>query len=79
MTKVARIRHYASLEINGKEVHGIATLVSGGYSFRPDDSHEVRLVSYRSSDLMLYGRCDLADSQWAADCSHGDLAALRAS
>jgi hypothetical protein len=62
-----------------EEVYGIATLIAGGYSFRPDDGREVRLVSYKSRDLMLYGRCDLADAQWAEDCSHGDLAALRAS
>jgi hypothetical protein len=79
MAKIARVQHYASLTVGDEEVYGVATLIAGGYSFRPNDSHEVRLVSYKSSDLMLYGRVDLADSQWAEDLSHGDLAALRAS
>ena len=42
-----RIQHYASLTIGGEDVYGIATLIAGGYSFRPDDSREVRLVSYK--------------------------------
>jgi len=79
MAKVTRIQHYASLLIDDIEVFGVATLVPGGYSFRPDDSREVRLVSYKSSDLLLYGRCDIADAQWANDLQQGDLAALRAS
>jgi len=79
MQKVARIQHYASLEIGGVEVAGIATLVPGGYAFKPENSGEIRLVSYKSADLLLFGRCDIADAQWAADCSTGDLAALRAS
>jgi hypothetical protein len=79
MAKVARIQHYASLMIDNVEAFGVATLVAGGYSFRPDNSREVRLVSYKSSDLILFGRCDIADAQWANDCTHGDLAALRAS
>jgi len=45
MNKVARIAHYASLDINGDEVYGVATLVAGGYTFRPDDSREVVLVT----------------------------------
>jgi hypothetical protein len=77
MNKVARIAHYASLEINGEEIYGIATLVAGGYSFRPDDGREVRLVSYKSSDLLLFGRCDIADAQWQEDTSTGDLEAVR--
>ena len=76
MAKVARIQHYASLMVGGEEVYGIATLVAGGYSFRPDGSREVRLVDYRNSDLLLYGRCDIADAQWHEDLSTGDLARL---
>jgi hypothetical protein len=76
MAKVARIQHYASLEINGVEVHGVATLVPGGYSFKADDSREYRLVSYKDSALLLFGRCDIADAQWADDTSTGDLARL---
>ena len=70
------VAHYASYIIAGEEVFGIATLIAGGYSFRLDGSREVRLVSYKDVDLMLYGRCDLADAQWAEDCATGDLARL---
>jgi hypothetical protein len=76
MATVARIQHYASLEVNGVEVFGVATLVAGGYSFRPDDSREVRLVSYKDGNLVLNGRCDIADAQWTDDTSTGDLARL---
>jgi hypothetical protein len=53
--------------VGDEEVFGVATLIAGGYSFRPDDSRAVRLVSYRDSNLMLYGRCDLATEQYLAD------------
>ena len=76
MARVAKIQHYASLMIGGAEVFGVATLVPGGCSFRSDDSRDVRLVSYKSSDLMLFGRCNIADHQWAEDTSTGDLARL---
>jgi hypothetical protein len=62
--------------VGDEEAYGVATLVAGGYTFRPDDGREVRLVSYKDANLMLYGRCDIADQKWAEDCSHGDLAAL---
>jgi len=76
MAKVARIQHYASLLIGDTEVNGIATLVPGGYSFRADDSGEIRLVSYKSADLLLFGQVDIADAQWSQDTSSGDLARL---
>ena len=76
MAKVARIQHYASLLVGDTEIYGVATLVPGGYTFRPDDSREVRLVSYKDGNLMLYGRCDIADAQWTDDTSTGDLARL---
>ena len=76
MAKVARIQHYASLLVADVEVSGIATLVPGGYSFRSDDSGEIRLVSYKSPELLLFGRCDIADQQWSQDTSSGDLARL---
>jgi len=78
MQRIAKVQHYASLLVNDVEVCGIATLVPGGYSFKADDSHDIRLVSYKSSDLLLFGRCDIADAQWAEDCSHGDLLTLGA-
>ncbi len=71
------IKHYASYLVHGTEVHGTAELVAGtGYLFRQDGQRTARLVSYKDADLLLYGRCDLADAQWADDLTHGDLAAL---
>ena len=74
-----RIQHYASLTIGGEDVYGIATLIAGGYSFRPDDSREVRLVSYKDSNLLLFGRCDLADAQYLTDELAGGPAAIACS
>ena len=62
------IRHYAFYG----ETPGIATLVAGGYSFRPDDGRPTRLASYNDPQLLLLGRVDLAEAQREAD---GDLAA----
>jgi hypothetical protein len=62
--------------IGGEEVHGVASLIAGGYSFRPEGSRAVRLVSYRDSNLMLYGRCDLATEQYLADELAGGAAAI---
>jgi hypothetical protein len=76
MNKVARIAHYASLDIGGVEAYGVATLVAGGYTFRPDDGRDVRLVSYKDANLMLYGRCDLADAQYLDDELAGGPAAV---
>src|SRR5262247_2341995 len=71
------IVHYASLEINGLEVHGTAELVVGGYLFRSDDNpRKAEAVDYRSADLMLYGLKPLADASWREDTSSSDLARL---
>ena len=70
------VKHYASLMVGTEELYGVATLVPGGYSFRADDSREVRLVSYKDGNLVLNGRCDIADAQWADDTSTGDFARL---
>jgi hypothetical protein len=79
MNKVARIQHYASLLVGDNEVYGVATLVPGGYTFRPDDRREVRLVSYKDAALMLYGRCELADAQYIDDEIRGGAAAVACS
>jgi hypothetical protein len=79
MATVARIQHYASLTIGGDEVYGIATLVAGGYTFRPDDSRAGVLVSYKDANLMLYGRCDIADAQYIDDELAGGPAAVACS
>jgi hypothetical protein len=62
------LRHYAFLG----ETPGIATLVPGGYSFRPDDGRPTRLAAYNDPNLVLLGRIDLVEAQREAD---GDLAA----
>jgi len=64
---MASVTHYASLLVDGEEVYGVATLIAGGYSFRPEGSRAVRLVSSKDVNLMLYGLCDLADAQYIAD------------
>jgi hypothetical protein len=64
---MARIAHYASYLVGDEEVFGVATLIAGGYSFRPDDSRAVRLVSYKDVNLMLYGLVDVATSQYIDD------------
>jgi hypothetical protein len=64
--RVAPVQHYAHYH----DLSGIATLRRGGYVFQPDGSPEVWTVSYQDADLVLLGRCDLADAQAALD---GDL------
>jgi hypothetical protein len=77
---MARVIHYASLMQGETEVFGSAELIVGGYLFRADDTpRKAVAIDYRNADLVLYGLKPLADAQWAADCAHGDLAALRAS
>jgi len=76
MAKVTRIQHYASFLINDVEVFGVATLIAGGYTFRPDDHLGVRLVSYKDPNLMLFGRVDLADAQYLDDEIRGGAAAI---
>lgn len=63
----ARVTHYASLMVGTEEVFGTAELISGGYLFRRDGERRATLVSYKDADLVLYGRCDLADAQLVAD------------
>jgi hypothetical protein len=64
-----RVAHYA---YHGDE-YGIATLVSGGYTFRPEGAASIRLVSYKDPALMLLGHVATADQQWAEDTAHGGL------
>lgn len=74
---MAKTVHYASLMVNGAEVYGTAELVCGsGYLFRKDGQRQARLVSYKDSDLLLYGRCDLADAQHDVDLLVGGAAAV---
>jgi hypothetical protein len=74
---MAKIIHYASLMQGETEVFGTAELITGGYLFRSDDnSRKAIAIDYRNADLMLFGLKPMADAQWQADCSHGDLARL---
>ena len=70
---MASVTHYASLLVDGEEVYGVATLIAGGYSFRPEGSRAVRLVSSKDVNLMLYGLCDLTDAQYITDELAGGL------
>ena len=71
---MAKIVHYASLTVNDADLYGTAELVSGGYLFRQDGERQATVVSYKDVNLMLYGRCDLANSQYIDDELHGGTA-----
>jgi hypothetical protein len=74
---VTPIKHYASYLVQGQEVSGTAELVCGsGYLFRPEGQRQAVLVSYKDSDLLLYGRCDIAETQRAADDARHGYAAI---
>jgi hypothetical protein len=64
-----KVQHYAYYG----DDYGIATLVSGGYTFRPEGGASVRLVSYADPELMLLGHVSTADQQWAIDQAQGGL------
>ena len=52
--------HYASYLVNGEDIYGTAELLNGsGYLFRRDGERTATVVSYRDTNLMLYGRVDL--------------------
>jgi len=71
--KPQRISHYAHYGA----LYGTAELLNGsGYLFRAEGERKATLVSYKDPELMLLGRCDLADAQRAADDAAGGLAAL---
>jgi hypothetical protein len=70
----SKTQHYA---YHGND-YGIATLVSGGYTFRPEGAASVRLVSYKDPELMLLGHVSTADRQWAIDQANGGLVAKMA-
>ena len=71
--KPQSIAHYATYG----DVHGTAELLNGsGYLFRAEGERKAALVSYKDPELVLLGRCDLADAQRAADDAAGGLAAL---
>jgi hypothetical protein len=67
------ITYYAYLAA----VYGTAELLNGsGYLFRAEGERKATLVSYRDLELVLLGRCDLADAQRADEDAAGGLAAL---
>jgi hypothetical protein len=72
--------HYASYLVNGAEVYGTAELLNGsGYLFRAEGERKAALVSYKDSDLMLYGLADVADMQHDIDLAVGGFAAVACS
>ena len=59
------------------DVYGTAELVSGrGYLFRAEGERQATLVSYKDPELVLLGRCDLADTKRAEEDAAGGLAAI---
>jgi hypothetical protein len=72
-----KIVHYASLMVDNDETYGTAELLNGsGYLFRADGERKATLVSYKDVNLMLYGRCDVADAQYIEDELCGGAAAV---
>lgn len=72
--------HYASYLVNGEDVYGTAELLNGsGYLVRKDGERKATLVSYKDVNLMLYGRCDLADAQYVDDEIRGGAAMIACS
>jgi hypothetical protein len=58
-------------------VYGTAELLSGtGYLFRKDGERQATLVSYKDVNLMLYGLCAVADTQYIDDEIHGGFAGV---
>jgi hypothetical protein len=71
--KSQALTHYAYYG----DVYGTAELLNGsGYLFRAEGEHKATLVSYKDADLVLLGRCDLADAPRADDDAAGGLAAV---
>jgi hypothetical protein len=71
--KPRAITHYAYYG----DIYGTAQLLNGsGYLFRADGERKATVISYKDPELLLLGRCDLADTQRAADDAAGGLAAL---
>ena len=74
--KPQNITHYAYYG----DLYGTAELLNGsGYLFRADGQRKATLVSYKDVNLMLYGRCNLADNQYIYDVLAGGPAAIACS
>jgi hypothetical protein len=59
------------------DVYGTAELLNGsGYLFRAEGERKATLISYKDPELVLLGRCDLANAQRATDDAAGGLAEL---
>ncbi len=71
-TATSPVQHYA----HDHDVSGVATRTPGGSVFQPDDARASWLVSCKDADLVLLGRCDLADAKRQEEEEAGGLAAL---
>jgi hypothetical protein len=68
-----RIVHYAYYG----DTYGTTELLNGsGYLFRAEGERKATLVSYKDPELLLLGRCDLADMQHDIDMAVGGYAAV---
>jgi hypothetical protein len=62
--KPQKVTHYAYYG----DLYGTAELLNGsGYLFRQEGERQATLVSYKDPELVLLGRCDLADAQYVQD------------
>jgi hypothetical protein len=67
------ITHYAYYG----DLYGTAELLTGsGYLFRQEGERKATVVSYKDPELVLLGRCDVADMQHEVDMLVGGYAAV---
>ena len=71
-TAPAPVEHYAMLD--GAEAHAVQT--AGGWRVQLEGQTSWVLVSTGNPNLVLLGRCDLAEAQRAADEFAGGFAAI---
>jgi hypothetical protein len=71
---------HRALSLPDGDLYGTAELLNGtGYLFREDGQRTATLVSYRDPNLLLFGVCDLADTQHDVDMLVGGYAAVACS
>ena len=74
--KPQAVTHYAIY----RDTNGTAELLNGsGYLFRQEGQRKATVVSYKNPELVMLGRCDLADTQYIADLAAGGAAAIACS
>jgi hypothetical protein len=66
---MSSVTHYAVyVQESGAAIYGTATTLRGrGWIFRSDDDTYFEVCAYNDPHLEVWGHCDLADAQLAAD------------